>query len=87
MQVYRWRSFSGSASRYASQMPTAFVMNRRSPMASETSTWVWNAIRSSDFSSRSGGIDGLPTALYISSNTGDKSASAWSAIRLTGRNG
>ena len=47
----------------------------------------YSAISSDAFSSRSGGIDGRPPSAYISSNTGDRSASASSASRLIARSG
>ena len=46
-----------------------------------------NAIRRVDFSNLSGGIDGRPTALYISSKIGDISLSTASANGLTARSG
>ena len=48
---------------------------------------MYNAINSDAFSSRSGGIEGRPTALYISSNTGESPSSAASASAFTARSG
>jgi len=46
-----------------------------------------SAISKDAFNSRSGGIDGRPTVLYIASNRGDSCASAASAKALMRRSG
>src|SRR5229473_4094406 len=48
---------------------------------------VRSAISKDPFNSRSGGIDGRPTVLYISSNSGESCASATSAAAFMRRSG
>src|SRR5205807_6546234 len=48
---------------------------------------VYSAINSEAFNNRSGGIEGLPTSLYICSNSGESSLSATSASALISRIG